>query len=286
MKSIGRFPRFLIAGVAVALVAAALAGTKFGSKPVAAQTAAGAESIVTYDSFSGEFINPAKWLAFSPCSTNTYDCVREQREGVLRLGLRAYGASTSDTGVSFSNSGLQFRNPGLIKLIQVKATINSFSSAACPANSEAAHPQFLVNGTFFNAGSGGPQDDVQAYIMIERRTDDPTLPSTTLRVGAFMSVGSTFFNNVDLGTVQTGEDATLTLTWDRGNKAFVAQIVRTETNPLLQVQTMPYSQPDSLPPAIPFKSIQVGTFTPNCMANVTFAAMKARIGVVKVNAAP
>jgi hypothetical protein len=101
-----------------------------------------------------------------------------------------------------------------------------------------------------------------------------------------MSVGSTFFNNVDLGTVQTGEDATLTLTWDRGNKAFVAQIVRTETNPLLQVQTMPYSQPDSLPPAIPFKSIQVGTFTPNCMANVTFAAMKARIGVVKVNAAP
>lgn len=35
--SISRFRRFLIAGMAVALVAAALAGTKFGSKPVAAQ---------------------------------------------------------------------------------------------------------------------------------------------------------------------------------------------------------------------------------------------------------
>lgn len=286
MKSISRFRRFLIAGIAVALVVAALAGTKFGSKPVVAQTAAGAQSIVTYDSFSSQFINPAKWLAFSPCSTNTYDCVREQRDGVLRLGLRAYGANTSDTGVSFSNSALQFRNPNLINTIQLNATINSFSSSACPANSEAAHPQFLVNGTFFNAGSGSPQDDVQAYVMIERRTDDPTLPPTTLRVGAFMSVGSTFFNNVDLGTVETGEEATLTLVWDRANKKFVARVVRDETTPLVEEQDMPYSQPDLMPPAFPFKSIEVGTFTPNCTANVTFAAMKARIGVVKVNAAP
>jgi hypothetical protein len=37
MKRISRFRRFLIAGIAVALAAAALAGTKFGSKPVAAQ---------------------------------------------------------------------------------------------------------------------------------------------------------------------------------------------------------------------------------------------------------
>jgi hypothetical protein len=40
MKSIGRFRRFLIAGIAASLVVAALAGTKFGSKPVAAQTVA------------------------------------------------------------------------------------------------------------------------------------------------------------------------------------------------------------------------------------------------------
>jgi hypothetical protein len=39
MKSIGRFRRFLIAGIAASLVVAALAGTKFGSKPVAAQVA-------------------------------------------------------------------------------------------------------------------------------------------------------------------------------------------------------------------------------------------------------
>lgn len=247
-------------------------------------TMAQTESLVTYDHFSGSFINPAKWTVFAPCSTNTYDCVREQRDEGLRLGLRAYSLNTSDTGVSFSGSGVQFRNPGSINTIQLKTIINSFSSSACPANPEAAHPQFLISGRYFNAGSGNPQDDVQAYVMIERRTDDPSLPATTLRVGAFMSIGNTFFNNVDLGTVQTGEEATLTLTWDRANKAFLAQVVRQQTLPLVEQQTMPYSQPDSLPPSFPFKSIQVGTFVPNCTANVAFAAMKARIDVVNVNA--
>ena len=99
-----------------------------------------------------------------------------------------------------------------------------------------------------------------------------------------MSIGSTFFNNVDLGTVQTGEEATLTLTWNRASKTFVAQIVRQLTTPLVEQQTMSYSQPDSLPPSFLFRRIQVGTFVPNCTANVAFAAMKARIEAVSVNA--
>jgi hypothetical protein len=125
---------------------------------------------------------------------------------------------------------------------------------------------------------------VQAYVMIERTSDDLSLPQTILRVGAFMSIGSAFFNNVDLGTIQTGEEATLTLTWKRDNKAFVAQVVRQQTMPLVEEQTMSYSQSDSLPPSFPIKGIQVGTFVPNCTANVAFAAMKARISVVRVNA--
>lgn len=243
------------------------------------------QSLVIYDDFGGSFINPAKWNVFSPCATpTTYDCVREQRDEALRLGLRAYSSNTSDTGISFSDSAVQFRNPGLINTIQVKTTINSFSSASCPANPEAAHPQFLVSGAYFNTGSGTFQDDVQAYVMIERRTDDPSLPQSTLRVAAFMSVGTTFFNNVDLGTVQTGEEATLTLTWNRASKTFVAQIVRQLTTPLVEQQTMSYSQPDSLPPSFLFRRIQVGTYVPNCTANVAFAAMKARIEAVSVNA--
>lgn len=259
-------------------------------------TVAQTESLVTYDHFGGSFIDPAKWTVFAPCATvtlspsvqaqnpSTYDCVREQRDDALRLGLRAYSSNTSDTGILFSGSGVQFRNPGGINTIQLKTTINSFSSAGCPANPEPAHPQFLISGRYFNTGSGNSQDDVQAYVMIERTSDDLSLPQTTLRVGAFMSVGSTFFNNVDLGTVQIGEEATLTLTWKPAEKIFLAQVVRQQTMPLVEEQAMPYSQPDSLPPSFPFKSIQVGTFVPNCTANVAFAAMKARIAFVKVNA--
>ena len=149
----------------------------------------------------------------------------------------------------------------------------------------AAHPQFLISGAYFNTGSGTFQDDVQAYVMIERRTDDPSLPESTLRVAAFMSVGTTFFNNVDLGTVQTGEEATLSLTWNRASKTFVAQIVRQLTTPLVEQQTMPYSQADSLPPSFLFRQIQVGTYVPNCTSNMAFAAMKAKIEAVSVNAA-
>jgi hypothetical protein len=254
------------------------------------------QSLATYDDFDGSFINPAKWSVFAACATvslnpsvqpqnpTAYDCVREQRDDVLRLGLRAYSSNTSDTGILFSGSGVQFRNPGPINTIRVKTTINSFSTQGCPANSEPAHPQFLISGRYFNAGSGTFQDDVQAYVMIERTSDDLSLPQTILRVGAFMSIGSAFFNNVDLGTIQTGEEATLTLTWKRDNKAFVAQVVRQQTMPLVEEQTMSYSQSDSLPPSFPIKGIQVGTFVPNCTANVAFAAMKARISVVRVNA--
>ena len=246
--------------------------------------AAGADSLTTYDTFGADFINPAKWLAFSPCNTNSYDCVREQRQGALQLGLRSYGSNSSDSGISFSASELQFINPSPITTIQVKAVIDSFSSSACSTNPEAAHPQFLISGTFFNAGSGNGQDDVQAFVMIERRTDDPQPPATTLRVAAFMFTEGSFFNNVDLGTVEVDEDATLTLKWDKPNKQFIAQIVRTETAPFFQQQVMTYGQSDSLPPSFLFKSVRVGTFTPNCTTSRAFAAMKARVKAVKVNA--
>jgi len=52
-------------------------------------------SLVTYDDSSGSFISPAKWNVFALCATpTTYDCVREQGDEALRLGLRAYSSNT------------------------------------------------------------------------------------------------------------------------------------------------------------------------------------------------
>jgi hypothetical protein len=53
--------------------------------------AAHGQSLTTYDSFNGSFINPDKWLNGGMCYGNGYDCAREVRDGHLRLATRAYG---------------------------------------------------------------------------------------------------------------------------------------------------------------------------------------------------
>jgi hypothetical protein len=186
-------------------------------------------------------------------SSNGYDCAREvsRRDSrvarrrdenlgpALRLAVRGYGSPDADGGASFDQSQLLFRNPGAIETIRLRFMVNSFSSAPCPTNSDAAHPQLLVSGTFFNSGGGDPIDDVKAYLMVERRTDDVSPPPTSLRVGGFMSARGGFFNNVDLGTVELGEEATATLKWDPPNHAFVVRVVKTVTRPAVVVATMP-----------------------------------------------
>jgi hypothetical protein len=119
---------------------------------------------------------------------------------------------------------------------------------------------------------------------VERLAEgDASLPAKTLRVGAFMSKGNTFFNNVDLGTVKAGEPAIATLTWEPENSRFLARVVKTFTRPSVVEQTMVYSETDDAAPATPLKSLRVGTFAPNCTDGQSFAAMEAHIDNVRVN---
>ena len=244
-----------------------------------------AQFLPIYDDFAGDHIDPAKWIAPPLCVGNVYDCAREARHGHLHLAVRGYGATDSDSGVTFSESQLHFRNPHLITTIRFRFTVTSFSGGACAppsANGAAAHPQLLAHGAFFNAGSGLPEDDVIAYLMVERLTDDLSLPPTSLRVAGFTSRGATFSEHVDLGTVRVGEPAVATLTWDQENHAFTWQIVKTFTKPHVVAGTLPYAELDGVAPAEPFKSVRVGTFAPNC-AEPGFAAMDATIDNVRVN---
>src|SRR5262249_33643845 len=101
-----------------------------------------------YDDFSGSFIDPSKWSVSPICGFTGYDCAREVQHGHLRLAVRGYGDPNSDSGISFAASQVNFRNPTSIDSIQVNLNIQSFTSTACPANSNAAFPQFLISGTF------------------------------------------------------------------------------------------------------------------------------------------
>jgi probable HAF family extracellular repeat protein len=236
-----------------------------------------------YDDFGQGFIDPSKWSVGAMCGGgNAYDCAREVQHGHLRLAIREYGDPNSDSGTSFAASRVMFRSPNTIDSIQLNLNVRSFISSACPANSDAAHPQFLISGTFFNTGTGDATGDVSAFFMVERRTDDLNPPGL-LHVGGFMFLNGQFFNNVDLGTLQVGEGAQATLRLDRTNHAVVVRIVKSTTTPSIVEQSMPYSVPDNLPPFVPFKTIQVASFAPNCTAQRSVAAMDASIDNVRVN---
>ena len=212
------------------------------------------------------------------CSGNGYDCVREVRDEHLRLATRAYGGRNTDNGIEFSGSGLGFPLPDPINTLEIRFKVRSFSGAGCPTNTDEAHSQQLLFGSFFTSGSGDPSDDVVAYFAVEGN-----VPATSLFVHGFMSSQNQFFNNVDLGTLEIGEPATATLRWDRANKTFWVRVVKTRTIPLVVEQAMPYSQADNLPPSQPFKRLQVGTFTPNCTTARNFTAMESAIDNVRVN---
>jgi hypothetical protein len=235
-----------------------------------------------YDDFSEGFIDPSKWSVAPMCGFTAYDCAREVQRGHLRLAVRGYGDPNSNSGTSFAASQVNFRNPNSIDSIQFNLNVGSFISSGCLANSDAAHPQFLVSGTFFNAGTGDATGDVSAFFTVERRTDDTFDPPGVLRVGGFMFLNGQFFNNVDLGTLQVGEGAQGTLRLDRLNHAVVVRIVKSITTPSIVEQSMPYSVPDNQPAFVPLKSIRIGSFAPNCTAQRSVAAMDANVDNVRV----
>jgi hypothetical protein len=118
-----------------------------------------AEILRLYDTFSGDQIDPAKWLTPPACGENVSQCVREVRHGHLHLAVSGSGATDSEEGVTFGESQVLFTNPSPIDTIRFGFIVVSFSGRAClppppdtEGNTEAAHPQLLAHGAFFTPG--------------------------------------------------------------------------------------------------------------------------------------
>jgi hypothetical protein len=207
---------------------------------------------------------------------NAYDCVREALLGHLRLAVRGYGGPDTDGGEAVADSGLQFRDPGAIDGIRFRFVVKSFGNGACPdAAAPAAHGQLLAQAAFRSSAG----EDVTAFLLVERRSDDLGIPATWLRVVGFLSNGG---DPVDLGTVRLGEPAVATLKWDPDHQAVVWRIVRAITKPHAQeAMSEPFPAPG--PATDPSKSLLVRTFAPNCSTAQGFAAMEALIDAVWVN---
>src|SRR5262245_51134384 len=125
------------------------------------QTLPRENTLSLYDDFSEGFIDPSKWSVQPMCGDTGYDCAREVRNGHLRLAVRGYGDTNSDSGTSVASSQVLFMNSNSIDSIQLSLKVKSFISSGCQANSDAAHPQLLINSTFFNTGTGDASGDVQ-----------------------------------------------------------------------------------------------------------------------------
>jgi hypothetical protein len=237
--------------------------------------------LVLYDNFNQKFLDPTKWSTFGACFTFSFlECVREIQDGKLRLAVRNYGATNSNDGNQYGPSELHFINPAPIRTIAAQLVVRRTSGQSCPANpgvSSGAHA--LLQGSFFNSGSGNPADDVQGLLIFNHLPEDP---EGVLSVSAFMHWQGQFFGFVSLGTVNVGQKVIAKLAWDQPHAQFVANWADAETGKVVHA-FLPYTMPDTAPAAAPDKLLGVRTFAPNCVGTqMLFADMEATFDKVMI----
>jgi hypothetical protein len=220
-----------------------------------------------YDTFADKFINPHKWLAtpLRPWGT-PLELVREIRNGQLRLAVRNVGGTDSNSGWQYSQTELNLPDAAnKVTGMSAELTVSSANGIQCVANpDEVSHAQVHVGGTFFNTGSGDPADDKSGLIIIWVDTPNPKV----VNVGAWSEdVG--WFN---IGQYKIGERLTATIQWDHANHRFIGSVTNQAGTKQVVV---PYTTPDTTPPAVQSKGLYANVTSPNCLGTRTFARVEA-----------
>lgn len=220
-------------------------------------------NLVLYDNFDERFLSVVKWSPFGVCNFTVLDCVRAIQDDRLRLTVRVYGSTNSNQGDQYGPSELHFTNPAPIRSIATEFTVRRASAMACPPNTTLynSHAHTILQGTFFNSGSGNPADDVQGLLFFDH---DVSSAQGVLDVIGLMSSQGQFFGGVGLGTINVGQEVIAQLSWDQPNHQFVASWTDVVTGKVSQA-LLPYTMPDTTPPAAPDKLIGIRTWVPNCI---------------------
>lgn len=215
-----------------------------------------------YDNFNQTFIDPAKWIAPWQCGSPAMECVREIENGQLRLRIRSYGANDSNSGTQFSSSAVDL-TAASVSAIAANVIVRNSNPRDCATNVGVAHSQGLIMGAFFNGGGGTANDDLIAFLQLDRYV---ATGAGTVEVGGFLQYQGQFFDNVDLGPVNIGETVIVGLQWDQLNHRFVVMLNRPKYGTNV-VRYMPYSISDTTPPVAPFKSLSANVFPANCVGS-------------------
>ena len=245
----------------------------------AAQTATQGSRL--YDDFKYKLLSSSKWSTFGACfSANgvEQECIRQIQDGKLHLAHRNYGNRDTDTGFQFGAANVVFAHPSRITSITTDVVVVRTAESPCSANPEfgaAAH----IDATFFNTGTGDPNDDVGGHLALGRAFSQP--PGKVTVFGQ-ISQGFNYFFYLDLGTVSIGTPVTATLTWDQPNHQFVVSWTNLVTNVKTE-GTMPYDFADTTPPTNASKVLTVNTFPANCTAKPSWVYMEATFDNVYTN---
>jgi len=254
-----RFRQKSSAVVFACILALGLVVSAYLSNKVYAQSPT---NLVLYDNFDERFLNPAKWSLYPACFTGSVlECVREIQDDKLRLAVRSYGVTNSNQGNGYGPSELHFTNPTAIRRFAASVTVRQANGTGCSANTGTSVGHALLEGHFFNSGSGNPNDDVQALLLLTRSATDP---EGVLSVVGLIHWQGQFFPGLGIGTINLGQKVVAQLSWDQPNHQFVVSW----TDVLTSAKTeafMPYTMPDITPPAAPDKLIGVRAFAPNCV---------------------
>ena len=220
--------------------------------------------LTRYDNFNQKFLDPNKWATSSPCFTwNVLECVREIQNGQLRLAVRGFGTNDSNQGGQYAESELHFPRPATIKSIATQLVVRRVGASVCPGNTAQTGGHAILQGTFFNSGSGDPNDDVQALLLFNN--SPPDQPGV-LSAGALLHWQGQFYGFGDLGTVNIGQKINAQLAWDKRNHRFVASLTDPASGIVTQ-EFMPYDMPDTMPAAAPDKLLGARVFPQNCIGN-------------------
>ena len=267
---------FAVVSLSLGAITSGLAGAAFAQNPTRTSSAVG---LKLYDNFSGVFLDPTKWTMPWQCGAPAMECVRDIESGQLRLRVRGYGATNSDSGTQFSSSGVNLVNSSATD-ISTQVTVRNASPQDCPTNSGVSHSQALLFGNFFNDGSGNSANDVEAFLQLDRQT--PNQPPQNMGVGGFLYYQGQFFGNVDLGPVSVGDQVTVELRWDQPNHQFIVSL----NDPVRHVthqQAMPYSISDTTAAVNQFKALSANVFPANCTAASASADLDVLFDNVKTN---
>jgi hypothetical protein len=236
-----------------------------------------------YDTFSEKWLDLAKWdITYSPFCDRTLECSRKIENGQLRLALRNFGMTDSDSGDHWSWTGLTPTNPNAIDSITTDVTLRSFSGTSCSTNLAGwTQARSEIGGLYFNTGTNDPADDVQAILYSIVDTNDPN----TVQVGYYL--GSTDLWIADeIGRYPIGKTLTATIAWDKANHQFIFAVNVTGDPSHAARAVAPYSVSDTTLPVQPVRWLVAGTNSLNCASAQTSAQVEVSYDNVMINAAP